>query len=1081
MTDLQQWLRAIGLDQYAPVFADNGVDGEVLADLTEQDLEKLGIPVGHRKKLLKAAVAFRTEARNSASMKLTARSDHKAERRYITVLFCDIVGSTALSTQLDPEDLQTILREYQHCCEAAIDRFGGFVARFMGDGVMAYFGFPGAYEDQAERAVNAAIQILNGISDQTNPISHPLEVRVGLATGLVVVGDLIGEGPAKEFALAGQAPNLAARLQQLAGPDQILIDPQTRRSLGKGFELKDLGTHKFKGFDDKIDVFEVIKPNPKTTRFEAHHAVGLIPLIGRERELALLEECFGKAERGEGQVVTISGEPGIGKSRLVVGLRDRVSGEAFCPSPLQCSSYHTSSPLYPIARYLENIADIDFDSPPDGRFERLVALVQQHLPDEGEKLVPLFAELLSIPAEDRYTPLQLTPQQRKDRTFIAFIKLLQAQSHGNPVVLVFEDVHWADPTTWDLLRWIQEHVESWRMLVVVLFRAGFSPPWNPDFSVKSMIIERLEGDQVTSLIKSLVDETTFQSIPIKEIIEKTDGVPLFVEEMTKALIEAAPADEHRDNSGMIEVPHTLRASLMSRLDQIPSMKLVAQSAAALGREFSIDLLSAVSPLSKQDMSDGIDRLMAAGLLLPGDWSRGTYIFKHALVQDAAYDSMLRSDRRNLHAKIADTVCERFKEIAESAPELVAHHYTEAQNFEPAIAYWIKAGQQASKRSAFVETTRHLEMALKLLAMGPATLKRDEVELQLQHSLGSAYIAAKGFGAEETARSFKRALDLCANAADSPHTFAVLNGMFGVHLMRGEFERSRDVANTLLARALRQDDPTPKLMGHRALGMALFMVGDFADAASELRKAIDLYDPVLHGKLALVFSQDFKSTAQAYLALGSVILGDVDAGIENGEEAVAYADSLRHPHTICYVLPFLAGSYILAKRPQAAFRTAERAMALSAEYGFPLWSAGGLLLRGWARLELAQVEEGLSDIERSLKALDATGTLVYAQFARLLMAQAFAKTGDIGSASNYLEHVFGELGSGRWYGAEAHRLKGELFMADGDLEAAKAAFEKAISVAEHQGAQTWKARATESLASCLRYMARSSPTDASYTT
>jgi class 3 adenylate cyclase/tetratricopeptide (TPR) repeat protein len=1076
MSDLRKWLKAIGLGQYAELFADNGIDFDVLPDLNEHDLEQLGVSIGHRKRLLRATAKLRSAARTSESpIEIQQIAGSKAERRHLTVLFCDIVGSTALSAQLDPEDLQQVLREYQRCCDVAVRRYGGYVSRFMGDGVLAYFGFPAAHEDDAERAVNAAFEIVGSVSALTSS-TYRLEIRIGIATGLVVVGDLIGEGPAQEFALAGETANLAARLQQLAGPNQILVSSHTRQLLGGLFEVTDLGDRQIKGFDDEVHVWRVARPSPGTSRFEAHRSSQLTPLVGRERELALLEENYKKAEHGSGQLVTISGEAGIGKSRLIVALRDHLNGTAYCPPAFQCSSYHTSSPWYPIVRYLEDAADIAFDTPPTLRLERLAALVDRHLPEQSESVTPLLAALMSIPTGDRYEPLELTPQQQKNRTCAAIINLLQARSDGQPVVLVFEDVHWIDPTSLQLLEWISDRVQGWQMLVILLFRSNFSLPWNNWQHVTSLTIDRLDTAQVTSMVEWLIDDKPLLRFA-EEIVAKTDGVPLFIEEMTKAMIESGlKTDQQADSypKSTFEVPVTLHDSLMARLHQSASMKTVAQIAAALGREFSFDLLSAISPLTDLDLRSALDRLIASGLLFKGDQAgRETYVFKHALIQDAAYGSILRAERQQLHAKIADVLCRRFSELAEAAPELVAHHFTQAHELEPAIVYWIKAGQQASKRSAFVETTRHLKIALELLAKGPGTLKRDEMELQLQHSLGSAFIAAKGFGARETAQAFKRALDLCDVVEGSPHTFAVLNGMFGVHLMQAQFEQSRDVANALLARALGQDDPTPLLMGHRALGMSLFMIGELTDARRELRKAIELYDPSHHASLALVFSQDFKATAQAYLSLASVIQGDVQDGIANGEQAVAYAESLRHPHTICYVLPFLAGSYVIARTPQAAYRTAERAIALSNEYGFPLWAAGGLLLRGWARLELEEVEQGLSDVRRSLDALNATGTLVWAQFARFLMAQAFAKAGDKESALSYLKEVFADLGSGRWYEAESCRLKGELLFARGDLEAAKASLERAITVAEYQQARTWKARATCSLASCLRSINKSS--------
>jgi class 3 adenylate cyclase/predicted ATPase len=1078
MTRLQQWLETIGLGQYGGLFAENDIDCDVLPDLDEHDLERLGVSVGHRKKLLRAiaedwSLRPRTSERLDEVRRLVGAT--KAERRHLTVLFCDVVGSTALSTRLDPEDLRKVLLEFQTCCGAAIRRYGGHIARFMGDGVLAYFGFPSAHEDDAERAAKAALQITTTVSALGTSPATRLEVRIGIATGLVVVGDLIGEGPAQEFALVGEAPNLAARLQQLAGPNQILIAPQTRALLGRLFELADLGDHRIHGFDRQIHVWRVLRPSSVTTRFEGRQSAQLTPLVGRHQELALLDRGSRKAIRGKGQLVMISGDPGIGKSRLMTALRERLSGKMYCPPSVQCSSYHTSSAWYPIVRYLEQAADISFDIKPAIQLDKLVALVDRDLPKQADSIVPLLAALLSIPTGDRYVPQELTPQQQKNRTFAALLSLLKSLTDRQPVLLVFEDVHWMDPTSLELLAQIRDQVQSWPMLVVLLFRPDFELAWKHQPHISSLKLNRLDVAQATAMVASIAEAGMLSRDVVEQIVAKTDGVPLFVEEMTKAVLESRPAIEDQTEGyaqPAFGVPATLHESLMARLDQLASMKTVAQIAAVIGREFSLDLLAEIASLSVSDLRSAINRLLASGLLFQsGPALNRTYMFKHALVQDEAYASLLRDKRRELHVKIADLLCKRFSD--EAAPELVAHHYTQASALEPAIAYWLKAGRQASRRSAFVEATRHFQIALRLLAELPATSQRDELELQLQHSLGSAFIAVKGFGAEETSQAFKRALDLSDKLESSPLTFAVLNGMIGVHLMRAEFEQSRQRAEDLLARARRQDDSTPRLMGHRAFGMSLFVIGELAPACDELRNAMELYDAARHAPLTTLFSQDFKATAQAYLSLATVLLGDIKGGLAHGCAALAHAERLRHPHSICYVLPFLAGSYLVAGMPQTAYPIAGRTIALSVEHGFPLWSAGGLMLRGWARLDLGDVEQALGEIRDSVDALEATGTLIWVQFARLLLAQALARVGKVDPATEQVDRILAEIGttSGRWYEAEVHRIRGELLLSRDEPAAAEACFERAIAVAARQGARVWELRATNALSSLWRTQGR----------
>jgi predicted ATPase len=513
---------------------------------------------------------------------------------------------------------------------------------------------------------------------------------------------------------------------------------------------------------------------------------------------------------------------------------------------------------------------------------------------------------------------------------------------------------------------------------------------------------------------------------------------------------------------------------MARLDQTAPMKAVAQAAAVIGREFSLEVLEIVASLSRAEVQAAVDRLLAAGLLFRGGYANpNVYAFKHALVQDEAYASLLRDERRTLHARIGEALCRRFPAQAEAAPEVVAHHYTEAGKPQLALEYWLRAGRQATMRSAFVEAATHCQIALKILAELPEGRARDELELDLQHSLGRALIAARGFGAAETKSAFERALALCRRYAGSPQTFAVVAGVIGVRLMRGEFEQCRDLAEELLAQVLQQDDPTPKLMAHRALGMSLFVLGELIPAREHLQRALDLYDTAVHAPLALVFSQDFKATAQIYLALTAVLQGDINGGVAHGHEALTHAEHLRHPHSICYVLPFLAGAYLICREPQLALPIAERTMVLSAEYEFPLWSAGGLMLRGWAHLDLGDVPRGLAELRQSVAALDATDTLIWVQFARYLLARALATAGQDDEALDHVDQILTRIGgtSGRWYEPEVHRLKGDLVLGRGDAREAEACYERAIAVAARQGARLWQLRATNAVSALWRQQGR----------
>jgi class 3 adenylate cyclase/predicted ATPase len=1063
------------LRHYADLFAQHEVDYETLLGFEEQDFEKLGIPLGHRKKLLKAiaqAIPASSRKQQSLAGHDEALGNIGADRRHLTVLICDLVDSTALSARLDPEDLRQILHDFQSCCGAAIRRYDGHIARFMGDGMLAYFGFPAAHEDDAERAVTAGLEIVQSVSRLSGP-NAPLAVRIGIASGLVIVGDLIGEGPAREFALVGEAPNLAARLQALAEPNQILIAPQTRSLVGRMFELGDLGEHRVKGFGHEVRVWRVLRPSFIESRFEARQPLQPTPLIGREAELAVLLERYGKVEGGQGQVVLICGEPGIGKSRLAVALRRELAHDAHCPPAFQCSSYHSSTAWHPIIRHLDRAAAINQEMSAAAKLRKLEGFIEE-LEQDPKSMVPLLAALLSVPTDGRYAPLTLMPQQQKQETASAILKLLQCYAKRQPVLLVFEDVHWIDPSSLELLGRIIKDARAWQALILVLLRPELTLPWTEHPHVLSLTINRLNRDQAQSVIEAVADKAVLPAAVVGQIVVKTDGVPLFIEEMTKAVIEAAqrsagegatPVDV---GQAIVAIPDTLHDSLMARLDQLNPVKAIAQTAAVIGREFSLKLVETVAPFPKREVHAAIDRLIASGLVFRSGHLRSEdFAFKHALVRDEAYASLLREERRELHGAIAEALCGPFAEIGETAPELVARHFTEAGRLRPAIDYWLKAGRRASERSAFVEATDQLRTALKLLGAVPPTLERDAVELELQHALGSALIAVKGFGAPETSQAFARALELCQRFKESPHSFAMINSVIGVQLVRGEFEQARDLAQDLLARASRQAESTPVLMGHRALGTSLFLLGELAAARDHLQTAVDLYDVKCHGPLRLIFSQDYKSTAQAYLALTCVLLGDVHAGLAHGRDAVAHAEDLQHPHSVCYVLPFLAGAHIFCGEAQAAYPLAERTVALATEFNFPLWLGGGRMLRGWARLDLGDVERGLDEIYQSIAALEATGAFTWVEFARYLLSEALAKAGQTQEALDLIDTSLDRVRGtgGRWYEAELHRLRGDVLLSSGvSVGDVDACYRTAIEISARQGAKLWQLRASNALAS-----------------
>lgn len=994
----------------------------------------------------------------------------RAERRNLTVLFADIVDSSALSVRLDPEDLREVVRAFHAICVDAVSRYEGHVAQYLGDGVLAYFGFPTAHEDDAERAVNAALQMISTVRAHSFPHGSPLELRVGIASGVVVVGDLIGEGARKDFALFGEAPNLAACLQGCAKPNQIVLAPQTLRLLGQAFELIDLGEHTVKGHERPVRLWSVLHPSAVQSRFDARQGPLLTPFVGREVELSRLKAHFDEAKRGQSQLVAISGEPGIGKSRLIREFCKRSAGESFHTLQFQCASYCTSSPWHPIIRHLENAAGIGHETAPAPKLKKLESWIDQFGGDR-QSVVPLLAALLSIPTGPGYPPLALTPQQQKRRTFDALIGWVRRQAARQAIILVCEDVHWIDPTSWEFLKLLLRDTKDDALLMVLSFRPEFHlPPMDHEHG-STIALSRLEPGQVACMVESMVGRRDLPGAVVEQIVNKTDGVPLFVEEVTKAVLEGRGARKEHVEGEMRwvpAIPDTLHDSLMARLDQLSPMKVIAQIAAAIGREFPLDLLGAVTSYTKDEIRAAIHRLAETGLVFPcGGISGEYYAFTHALVQDAAYATMLRDERRRLHRRIAQALCNTFADVAERAPELVAHHYTRAGETRSAIESWLKAGLKASARTAFLEAITHFQSALNLLGELSESPERDRLELQLQQSLASAFIAAKGFGAEETTQAFNRALRLCERLEGTPQIFPVLNGLAGVHLMRGEFERSRAAAEDLLARARYVSDTTALLMGHRVLGMSLFMLGELVAAQRELNDAIALYDPPRHEPLALIFSHDFKATAQAYLALTSVLLGDIEGGLSQGREALAHAEHLRHPHSICYVLTFLTAAYLAAEMPITAIPLAERIIASSSEHGFPQWLCAGQLLKGWACVDIGDAKSGLEAARASIRGIEATGAIVWVQFGQYQLARVLSEIGEKEEALKLVHQILAEIQqtTGRWYEAEVHRLRGDLLLRSGAPPCdAEAAYEAAAAAAVRQGARLWHLRATNALAS-----------------
>jgi class 3 adenylate cyclase len=719
------------------------LDETVLPSLTEEHLKQLGVTaLGHRVKLLDAIAVLRNDASGKAPSVDTATTssapsthpEDRAERRQVTVMFSDLVGSTALSARMDPEDLREVISAYQKCIAETVQRFGGFVAKYMGDGVLVYFGYPQAHEDDAERAVRAGLGLVAAVGDLKT--HAPLQTRVGIATGLVVVGDLIGSGASQEHAIVGETPNLAARLQGVAEPNSVVIAESTRKLVGNLFELEDLGEKDLKGIAGPVRAWAALRPGSVEGRFEAFHASGLTELVGREEETELLIRRWSKAKTGEGQVVLLSGEAGIGKSRLTAALLERLASEPHTRLRYFCSPQHTDSAFYPIIGQMERAAGLQRDDTSLTRLDKLDALLAQTSTSKED--MALLAELLSLPNDGRYPTLDLTPQQRRQKTLEALTAQHSSLADQHPVLMIFEDVHWIDPTSLDALKRSVDQIKALSALLIVTFRPEFVAPWVEQSQVTSITLNRLGERDAAAIVSGLAGNKELPADVLAEIVERTDGIPLFVEEMTKAVLEAESESDARKTTAAVPsssaaVPASLHASLMARLDRLGPAKEVAQIGAVIGREFSYALLAAVAYEPEAKLLSTLERLTAAGLLLPqGTPPHATYLFKHALIQDAAYGTLLRGPRRALHARIADTLENQFTDIAETQPELVARHCTEARLIEKAAGLWGKAGERSLARSALVEAAEQLMRALDLIATLPPTpaMRRKQIELQV---------------------------------------------------------------------------------------------------------------------------------------------------------------------------------------------------------------------------------------------------------------------------------------------------------------------------------------------------------------
>jgi class 3 adenylate cyclase/predicted ATPase len=1065
--DVRAWLEDLGLGRYAEAFAENGVDFDLLPELSNEDLKDLGIArLADRKRLLKAIAALE---RTTLSTAIPAPSTSEAERRQLTVMFCDLVDSTALSSTLDPEQLRDLLLAYQEACAAVIDRYDGHLAKYLGDGLLVYFGLPRAHEDDAQRAVSAGLDIVEAVAllnrDLSRKIDIELSVRLGVHTGLVVAGEMGAGGAREEMAIVGETPNIAARLQSLATPNALVISASTQRLVGGLFTYEDIGVHQLKGVSRPVQAWRVTGERLTESRFEALHPAGPLPLIGREAEVDFLVRRWEQAKQGDGQVVLLCGEPGIGKSRIVEALLEHIAEVQHVRVRCQCSAYFTTSALHPFARQLAQAAGFLPIDPPATKLDKL-----EHMLTESGQAVPeiasLFASLLSIPAASHYPKLELLAESLKQRTVTALVDRVLGLATRKPVLIVAEDAHWIDPSSAELISAAIDRVQDSCVLMVITYRPDYIPPWSGRTHLNMLMLNRLSRTQAADLVRELAADALPAEI-ILQIVAKADGVPLFIEELTKAVLEAGLLTDDETvctpaERSQLSIPVTLQDALVARLDRAAGTKEVAQVAAVLGREFSEALLTAVSSLKQDALTRALDVLVQAGLLFRrGSPPQTSYVFKHALVQDAAYGTLLLSSRQQLHAWTADVLEQQFPEITEAQPELLAHHYEAAGIYDRAIAYWQRSGASARERSNYVEAEHALTAAVALVPQLPDQARK-RTELDLQMALGAVYRALRGSGSLQTELSYRRARALCEEVGDADRLLEVIYGQFVGAFNRPKLHDAERYASEFMEIAQRDHNASAMKVAEYLIGSTAFLLGDLVRGRQHLEESLRV-DSVDRGRVNRYSHGQYPTWPLTYLAWTMFVLGFPNQGHALAAEAIA---SSSGGSEFYYAMALSNGCYLhhMCGDFAAVEANVARLLDLAAKKGI-VYRAQTRLFEGWTRACRGAPEVGIDLMRDALAKLVATEQKVEHPYKRSILAETCLQAGRWSEAEE-------QLGEGlrlvratdeRWYEAELHRLAAELALAEGDKVNAELKFRQALTLASAQSARMWELRAAKGLA------------------
>ncbi len=1076
MPSVRAWLESIGLAQYAELFEQQAIDFDLLCELTEADLQKLGIAMlGHRLRLVKAITVLsgKPSARQDAFNDHAARMSIPAapERRQLTVMFCDLVGSTALSRRLDPEDLRLLMQSYQEVCRKVVDRYEGHVAQYLGDGLMVYFGWPRAHEDEAQRAVCAALDIVDEIKRLQAP--EPLHVRIGIGTGPVVIGETGWGDAAVPRTAVGETPNVVARMQTLAGPDQVVIASSTQRLAAGSFVYQDLGEHTLSGIGEPLRVWRVVGESRARDRFSAAHGPVLSPLIGRETEMTMLRNKWAQAREGEGQAVLLYGQPGMGKSRITKDLCESVAKEPHWLMRYQCSQYYTNSAFYCVLANLQRTARFERTDSDETKVSKLEATLAP-VGALRERLAPLYAALLSL-SVDRFAPLVMSPQKQKQETMEAMVESVLVLSRSKPVLCIFEDLHWVDPSTLDLINAVIDRTRESRVLLVMTSRPEFASPWVGHAHVTAHSLNRLSRRHSRLLVSDLSKEYGLPDQLINDIVAKTDGVPLFLEEVTKNVLHSDRQEKQTGRDAIpqrLEIPVTLRDSLTARLDELSGAKKIAQIGAVIGRQFRYDLVRDLSDMPVAELSHALDAVVASGLV----WQRGeqpnsTYTFKHALIQDAAYESLLKSDRRTFHRLAGEALLAHFPELSESEPEAIARHYSAGGVLDKAAQLWLKAGQRAWQRSNSTEAIAHLNAGIETAKRIGDVQTREALELRLQSALGVVYFAALSYAAPQAQAAFMRANELCARVQEVELKAPVLYGIGAFQTMKGDIRAGHAAFEKLIAEARSAQQPRLLLYTHSTLTWSNYNRGQYATAIEHARETRALYEagPYVGARLS---AADPKIIGECFRAASLWSLGFPDQARATSEALMRHARELNEPYSLAYTLNF-AGLVVPDLRGEYALvlERADEGSQLARDLGYPFLEAFGTLWKAWAIGQCGDIAEALTLFDNALEKCQALGVQYHygqllARRARLLLAGGHMEAAQAGA----LEALATIARSGeRSIEADAYQAQGDVFRGGGRAleRQAEAYYLKALDAARSQSAKSWELRAAIALASLWR--------------